>query len=501
MIDNETSLEADFTFGSARGHVVDDAPFRLLVLGDWSGDADLKPFSERKPVEIDRDNFDDLIAKLGTRLRIDHGDAGSSTLTFQSLDDFHPDQIFQQLPIFERLRALRKDLLSSDRFDRAAGEVRSWLNVETTSANNDAPPTQSTVSSEGLLDSILSGSTAPAPKVKSSDDSELASLIKDIVRPHLISVDENEQSALLAAVDAATSELMRSILHDHRFQALEAAWRGLYLVVRRVETDSDLRIYILDVSHGELAEDLRSVGDLKDSRAFQLIVGETVGTPGAEPWALLAGNYAFEPNKDDAATLVRFGKLAAAANAPFVSHMRPDVIGIRSFDGHTDPREWDLSGTSEAGRLWNVLRAMPEAPFLGMIVPRFLSRLPYGRETDPLEAFQFEEFDGRAPHDKYLWSNGCFIAALLIAQSFTEYEWQMDKRFLQDVERLPLHMYEHDGETVYQPCAEVLFTQVGAEQLMDFGLMPLISFKNTDHVKLGRFQSIADTGLRGRWSH
>ena len=76
MIDNETSLEAEFTFESARGHVVDDAPFRLLVLGDWSGDADRKPFSERKPVEIDRDNFDDLIAKLGTRLRIDHGEAG-----------------------------------------------------------------------------------------------------------------------------------------------------------------------------------------------------------------------------------------------------------------------------------------------------------------------------------------------------------------------------------------------------------------------------------------
>ena len=499
MIDNETSLEAEFTFESERGNIIGDAPFRLLVLGDWSGDSDRKAFSERKPIEIDRDNFDDIIAKLGARLTINHGEAGTSTLTFQSLDDFHPDQIFQQLPIFERLRALRKDLLSSDRFDRAAGEVRSWLSVESTAEKNDEPPMQSTVSSEGLLDSILSGSSAPAPKVKSTGDPELASLVRDLVRPHLVSVDENEQSALLAAIDAATSELMRGILHDHRFQALEAAWRGLYLIVRRVETDSDLGIYILDITHDELAEDLRSVEDLRDSRAFEIIVRETIGTPGSDPWALLAGNYAFEPNKDDTATLIRFGKLAAAANAPFVSHIRPDVIGIRTFDGHTDPREWDLSGTSEAGRLWNVLRAIPEARFLGMIVPRFLSRLPYGRKTDPLETFQFEEFDGRVPHDKYLWSNGCFIAALLIAQSFTEYEWQMDKRFLQDVERLPLHMYEHDGETVYQPCAEVLFTQVGAEQLMDFGLMPLISFKNTDHVKLGRFQSIADTGLCGRW--
>ena len=77
----------------------------------------------------------------------------------------------------------------------------------------------------------------------------------------------------------------------------------------------------------------------------------------------------------------------------------------------------------------------------------------------------------------------------------------MDRRFLQDVENLPLYMYDSDGEKIYQPCAEVLFTQIAAERLMEHGLMPLISYKNTDRVKLGRFQSIADpvTSLRGRW--
>jgi type VI secretion system protein ImpC len=62
-------------------------------------------------------------------------------------------------------------------------------------------------------------------------------------------------------------------------------------------------------------------------------------------------------------------------------------------------------------------------------------------------------------------------------------------------------MFGSAGEKIYQPCAEVLITQAAAERLMEHGLMPLISYKNTDHVKLGRFQSIADpvTALRGRW--
>jgi type VI secretion system protein ImpC len=161
-----------------------------------------------------------------------------------------------------------------------------------------------------------------------------------------------------------------------------------------------------------------------------------------------------------------------------------------------------MSADTDAGKLWAILRGIPEARYLGMAIPRFLSRLPYGNETDPVENFQFEEFTGAPPHDKYLWSNNCFIAALLLAQSFSAYGWQMDRRFIQDIERLPMYMYESDGETIYQPCAEVLLTQNGAERLMEHGLMPLVSYKNTDHVKLARFQSIADpvAGLRGRWS-
>jgi len=504
MVDSDYGLEAKFTLERERGGEIEEPPFRILVLGDWTGDGSKKGLTDRRPVEIDRDNYDDVLRRFAPKLR--PNDSDGQELVFESLDDFHPDQIYQQLPTFARLRDLRNRLLSSDQFNHAASEVRSWFKVDepkpsepgaVTASQQVEPP------SDNLLDAILSGSSAGASTARQPGTSdEVAMLIKDLVRPHLVSIDENEQAALLAAVDAATGDLMRRVLHDHRFQALEAAWRGLYLLVRRAETSTELKIYIYDISHDELADDLKSVTDLSDSTLFRILVREAVDTPGAEPWAVVAGNYAFLPDKDDIAALMRVAKICAAADAPFISHMRPDVIGVPSLAEQPDVAKWDLSTDGNAGKLWSVLRGMPEAAYLGMTMPRFLSRLPYGSETEPLETFQFEEFTGAPLHDKYLWSNNCFVAALLLAESFTAYGWQMDRRFIQDIERLPMHMYEADGEKVYQPCAEVLLTQNACERLMEHGLMPLVSYKNTDHVKLARFQSIADPviGLRGRWS-
>jgi len=501
VINSDSGLEAEFTFEGDPGGVIHDLPFRILVVGDWGGDAERKAVDLRKPIEIDRDNFDDVLASLGTRLDLERGDGSTLSLQFRSLDDFHPDQIFRQLPMFDRLRDLRRRLLSSNEFNAAAREVRSLLNVE-----NDLEPqnveSQSAADEPqagSVLDAILSGaSVAEARRAASSDD--LSSLVKDLVRPHLVSVDQNEQAALLAAVDAATSNLMLRILHDHKFQALEAALRGLYLLVRRTDTSSELKIYILDLTKDELSESLRSVSDLTRSAFYEQVVKEA-NQPGEEPWSVIVANYAFLPVKNDVATLMRIAKVASAADTPFIAHIRPEILGISTLFENEDPAKWQVSSESEFAKLWSVLRSIPEAEYLGLTMPRFLARLPYGRETEPLETFQFEEFKGVPEHDKYLWSNSTFIAALLLAQSFSEFGWQMRQRFLQDIDGLPMHMYKSGGESVYQPCAEVQLTQTACELMMEHGVMPLVSYKNSDRAKLARFQSITDPvkGLRGRW--
>lgn len=477
------------TLESERTGVIDEPPFRMLILGDWSGDGDKADAGSRRPIEIDRDNFDDVMARL--RLCANLGDL---SLEFADLDDFHPDQLFRRLPVFAELRDLRKRLVNPDTFNSAAREVRLWSNsavVEADKIEEEILP-----QSDNLLDSILSKPSGGAPPPKARMSSDLSGLISDIVRPHIVSVDENEQAGMLAAVDNATSGLMRDILHHPNFQALESAWRGLYFAVRRIETDTDLKIFVLNISKDELTYDLKSAASLSDSVFYKTAVRED-----DEAWAAIFGNYAFGPDVDDTAALIRVGQIAAAANSPFISHMRPDVLGIHSLAEHSDPRDWDMSADTVAGKLWAALRDQPESAFLGMTIPRLLGRLPYGADTDPAETFSFEEFTGETSHENYLWTNSVFAAVLLIAQSYSEYGWEMGESFIQDIDGLPAHVYKENGETVFKPCAETLLSVTASEKLMDFGLMPVVSYKNTDHVKLVRFQSIADpvTAIKGRW--
>ena len=204
-------------------------------------------------------------------------------------------------------------------------------------------------------------------------------------------------------------------------------------------------------------------------------------------------------NVDDVAALMRISKLSAAAGAPFVSHMRPDVLGVHSLFERPDPKDWNAEVPTNEAKLWAALRGQTESQFLGMTLPRFIGRLPYGSDWEPLDTFSFEEFDSGSEHDNYLWSNGCFAAAMLLAQSFAEYGWEMNGRLQQDITGLPLYFYKDEGQKTYKPCAEIPMTEVSVNKLVDVGFMPLVSYKDTDRVKLAMFQSITGSALPGRW--
>lgn len=503
MQPTDSGLEATFTLESEKTGVIEEPPFKILALGDWRGDAESPPLYDRKPIEIDRDNFDEIIERLGVRLDLGFPDGSAITIDFAELDDFHPDALFRRIPLFTELRDLRKKLKDENTFYSAAREARQRFGVTEKEEPETASEPQPTAPADNLLDAILTKPSGGAPPPKPGVSRDLDGLIRDLVRPHLVSVDESEQAGVLAAVDEATSGLMRSILHHQKFQELEAAWRGLYFLVRRTETSTDLKIYILDTSKEELADSLKTANSLEETTLYRHLMKDAVEAPGSEPWAVVVGSYAYSPNVDDIASLMRISKIAALANAPYVSHMRPDVIGVHSLFEHADPRDWNLSPDTDSGKLWFALRGQAESQYLGMTIPRFLSRLPYGVDTDPLETFSFEEFADGPEHDNYVWSNSAFIAAQLLAESYSSYGWEMGQFLKQDVEGLPVHLFNEGTETVFKPCSEVLLTDVAFEKIMSFGLMPLVSYKNSDRVKLARFQSIADpvTGLKGRWSH
>lgn len=505
MFPSDTEFDTKVTLETEAMPIADETPFHILLLGDWSGRESLQTDSTLRPVEIDRDNFDEVMKRLRVGLDLNFGEEnGASVLSlkFTEIEDFHPDNIFQKLPLFADLRDVRRKLTKAETFNEAAREVRSWLkndDVKPNSAEQQQRAPENTLSASGnLLDQILgqSGSDAPAVQKPRTDvSSELSHFVNKLVKPHLVQTDVEEQSKLLLFVDEVASDLMRKILHHPHFQALESAWRGVHLLVRKAETDFFLKIFLLDITKKEISANLKSVNDLNDAQLYRTL------SVSDESWAMICGNYTFELNVDDIAVLIRLAKIGSNLNAPFISGVYPEMFGFRNFDTVPPSDSWRFAEAENEGKLWNALRSLPEADFLGLALPRFLARLPYGEKTEPIEAFYFEEFGSTVKHDQHLWANGVFICALLLAQSFRASGWKLSQNLFQNLDGLPVYFYSEDGQTKTKPCAEVTMTQSNCEKLIEQGLIPLISFRDTDRIRIGRFQSVgfSESMLSGRW--
>ena len=494
-----------------------ETPFRILILGDFSGRAnrglsDSRALARRSPLLVDRDNLDEVISRLGVEIHLAMGgpDRPLVPIRFSELEDFHPDRIFEQLEVFQALRETRQKLADPRTFSSAAAEVRGWEATTAPAVASQRPPERPRVASplsglttSGLLDEIMDRSEdRPSEARPSPGSSEWRAFLQEVVRPHLVPRADPRQAELVAALDASIAELMRTILHDPDFQALEAAWRGADFLVSRLETDAQLRLYLFDLSQAELRADLVATDDLRSTGTYRLLVEQTVATPGAEPWAVLVGNYTFDHTLEDAELLGRMAKIARGAGAPFIAAAHSHLVGCESLAETPDPDDWRGPTEAKGTPAWEELRKIPEASYLALALPRFLLRLPYGRETEPIERFDLEETADAFNHEHYLWGNPALASACLLAQGFSLHGWDLRPGAIKDIQGLPLHVYRIQHESRTKPCAEVLLTERAAEVILDHGLMPLLSFRDRDTVRVARFQSLADpvTRLAGRWT-
>ncbi len=467
-----------------------DTPFRILIFGDFSGRASRGIFEpelgNRRPVLVDRDNFEEVLEKLAPELRLPWG-----SIRFREFEDFLPDRIFERLELFRALRETREKLSDRATFAAAAAALH---------PKPQAPAPASPPRPVSLADLVSETETRAAARTGRALD-DFSALVRDLVAPHLVPGADPRQAEMVAKVDAATSDGMRDVLHHPDFQALEAAWRGLFFLVRRLETDAKLKLYILDISKAELAEDLRPAGDLRTTGAYRVLVEQTAGTPGGQPWAVVAGNYTFTDSVNDVMLLGYLGGIARAAGAPFLAAANPSVMGCDSLGAHPLPEQWQPA-TAERLKVWEILRNFPEARYLGLAMGRFLLRLPYGKATDATEQFAFEEFPGVPKHEDYLWGNPALACVYLLGQAFAQWGWDLRPGAIHDIDGLPAHVYREDGESHLKPCAEALLTEKAATAILEKGIMPLLSVKDRDAVRLLRFQSLADppAALEGRWA-
>ncbi|HEY6221838.1 MAG TPA: type VI secretion system contractile sheath large subunit, partial [Candidatus Eisenbacteria bacterium] len=288
--------------------------------------------------------------------------------------------------------------------------------------------------------------------------------------------------------------------HSPRFREIEAAWRALDLLVRRVEEES-VRVFFLDASREALLEDVTSHEKLSGTGLYRRFVTETIDTPGAEPWGAILGLYDFGPTLADAALLSRLAKLARAAGAPFLAGARPDFVGCASLAATPDPSDWRVP-EGEGAIIWDELRALPESAWVALALPRLLMRRPYGAKTEPIDAFPFEELPAAPEHEAYLWGNAALACALVLTGAFELGGWELKPETAAEIQGLPTHVFKDGLETRVTPPSEVVLTVRAAEKLLAAGLVPVLSLKGSESVRVARLQSIASPlrALAGRWS-
>jgi type VI secretion system protein ImpC len=493
-----------------------DMPFRIGIFGDFGGRASRgvcqpESLASRRLHSVDRDNFEELLARLQVGLRLPMPGGQTLPLEFREMDDFHPDRIYEQVEAFAALRQLRRKLHNPQTFAEAAAEVRGWCEARAASAPalpapQPAKVTPSQPVPEGLFDQVLNEAQqrfSQSPETAASPaPTQWDVLIAELVEPYLLPKTDPQQAEYVASVDAAVGELMRQILHHPQFQALEASWQALNLLVSRLETDADLKLFVWDVSKAELETDLTANEDLSQSGTYRLLVEQSVHVPEGKPWSLFVGDYCFGPTRSDAELLGRLAKIAQAAGAPLVAAADARLAGCESLVNTPDPLDWQFVPEKDALQALASVRMLPEAEWIGLATPRFLLRLPYGRKTNPIETFDFDELPGEPDHEGYLWGNPSFACACLLGQAFSRHGRDFRPGMINEIDDLPVHVYQSEGESEMKPCAEVLLTDRAAEAIAARGIIPLRSVQNQAAVRVEAFLSMAGSGsrLRGRWS-
>lgn len=319
-------------------------------------------------------------------------------------------------------------------------------------------------------------------------DAAFRTLAEQALRSAVIISPDVSQTiqTLIAEIDRKLSQQINQIIHHPDFQQLESAWRGLDHLVNHTETDEMLKIRVMNVSKADLAKTLKKFkGTAWDqSPIFKKLYEEEFGQFGGEPYGCLVGDYYFDHSPPDVELLGEIAQISAAAHAPFIAGAAPSVMQMDSWQELSNPRDLTKIFTTPEYAAWRSLRESEDARYIGLALPRFLARLPYGAKTRPVDEFDFEEDVEGARHDKYTWANSAYAMAVNINQSFKYFGWCSRIRGVESggvVEGLPAHTFPTDDGGVDMKCpTEIAISDRREAELAKNGFMPLLHRKNAD---------------------
>jgi type VI secretion system protein ImpC len=343
-----------------------------------------------------------------------------------------------------------------------------------------------------LLDQVI-GAT------KATERSRTEELMKALAEEALrgtVTYSRNVTQTMQAAIqklDQELSEQLAAVLHHPEFQKLEGSWRGLHHLVMNTETSANLKIKVLNISKKELFKDVDKAVEFDQSQMFKKLYENEFGSPGGEPYGALVGDYEFTNHPDDISLLEKMSNIAAASFCPFISAGSPKLFGFESWNDLSKPRDLEKIFETTEYTKWRSFRDSEDSRFVTLVMPRVLSRLPYGANTKPIEEFAFEEvpLDERGnakpvPHEHYSWMNAAYVQGAVLTRAFAKYGWCVAIRGAEGggkVEGLPAHVFKSDdGDSDLKCPTEIGITDRREAELSKLGFLPLCHYKNTDYA-------------------
>lgn len=302
--------------------------------------------------------------------------------------------------------------------------------------------------------------------------------------------------AIITEIDQKLTEQINTILHHEQFQQLEGAWRGLHYLINNTETDEQLKIRFMCISKRELGRTLKRYKGVAwdQSPIFKQVYESEYGQFGGEPIGCIVGDYHFDHSAPDVELLGEMARISAAAHCPFITGADPAVMQMESWQELANPRDLSKIFTNTEYAAWRSLRESEDARYIGLTMPRFLARLPYGARTNPVDAFDFEESTDGEDHSKYTWANSAYAMAANINRSFKEYGWCTSIRGVESggaVVNLPTHTFPTDDGGVDMKCpTEIAISDRREAELAKNGFMPLVHRKNSDFAAFIGAQSL-----------
>lgn len=345
---------------------------------------------------------------------------------------------------------------------------------------------QSTAES-GILDRIIA-ETRLTPGDEAYDIAKrgISAFIEELLKPH----NEHEPvkkalvDRMIAEIDGKLSRQMDEILHHPQFQSLESAWRGLKLLVDRIDFRENIKLEVLNASKEDLLEDFEDSPEVVQSGLYKHIYTAEYGQFGGQPVGALIANYFFDPSAPDVRTMQYVASVASMAHAPFITAAGPGFFGLDSFTGLPDLKDLRDHFDGPQFAKWQSFREQEDSRYVGLTLPRFLLRTPYDPQDNPVKTFVYKETVAN-DHEHYLWGNTAYAFASRLSDSFARFRWCPNIVGPQSggaVDDLPLHHFESMGEIETKIPTEVLVSDRREYELAEEGFIALTMRKGSDNA-------------------